>query len=106
MTFKNITMTAPDAPLPSLDELEARIRKAAPPPEAPPIAKEINSMGVLSRLAFDLLAGVVVGLGIGWGLDSWLGTAPWLMVACFFLGSCAGFLNLKRSAEALDKREV
>ncbi|MCX8500284.1 MAG: AtpZ/AtpI family protein [Alphaproteobacteria bacterium] len=48
------------------------------------------------RVASDLLAGVLVGLGIGWLLDSWLGTRPWFMIGFFFLGSLAGMLNIWR----------
>lgn len=34
----------------------------------------------------ELMAAVGVWMGIGWLLDTWLGTWPWLMVAGAFLG--------------------
>ena len=49
-------------------------------------------------MAFDLLAGVVIGVGLGLLLDYWLGTKPWLLIVFFFLGSGAGMLNVYRTA--------
>ena len=37
-------------------------------------------------LAVQLISGVFTWGGIGWLLDRWLGTAPWLLVAGFTLG--------------------
>lgn len=37
-------------------------------------------------LAVQLISGVFTWGGIGWLLDRWLGTAPWLLVAGFVLG--------------------
>lgn len=49
------------------------------------------------RVGAELLAALVVALAIGWGLDRWLGTAPWLMIAFFPLGAAAGVLNVWRA---------
>ncbi|MGH6952806.1 MAG: AtpZ/AtpI family protein [Alphaproteobacteria bacterium] len=53
------------------------------------------------RIAVELVAGLAVGVAIGWVLDRWLGTGPWLLVLFFFLGAAAGVLNVYRSAKAL-----
>ncbi len=58
-------------------------------------------MGAAARIGVDLVAGLVVGTGIGWGLDRWLGTQPWLMIVFFVLGAAAGFRNVYRSAQRL-----
>ena len=49
------------------------------------------------RVGAELLSALMVGVGIGWGLDQWLDTTPWLMLIFFFLGSGAGILNVYRS---------
>ncbi|WP_370511874.1 AtpZ/AtpI family protein [Telmatospirillum sp. J64-1] len=54
------------------------------------------------RIAVELVAGVLVGVGIGYALDAWLGTRPWLMVVFLFLGSAAGALNVYRAVKGLD----
>jgi ATP synthase protein I len=50
------------------------------------------------RLSSELVAGVVVGAGIGWLLDRWLGVSPWGLIVFLLLGFAAGVLNVMRSA--------
>jgi len=50
------------------------------------------------RLSSELVAGVLVGAGIGWLLDRWLGIAPWGLIVFLLLGFAAGVLNVMRSA--------
>ena len=52
---------------------------------------------VALRATTDMVAALVVGGGLGYGLDSWLGTKPWFMIIMFFLGAIAGFVNIYRS---------
>ena len=64
-----------------------------------------SGLGIAFRIGTELVAGVAVGLGIGWGLDRWLGTGPWLMVVFFFLGSAAGILNVWRTMERMARQD-
>jgi ATP synthase protein I len=50
------------------------------------------------RLSSELVAGVVVGAGLGWLIDRWLGIAPWGLIVFLLLGFAAGVLNVMRSA--------
>jgi ATP synthase protein I len=50
------------------------------------------------RLSSELVAGVVVGAGIGWLLDRLLGISPWGLIVFLLLGFAAGVLNVMRSA--------
>ena len=54
-------------------------------------------MGIGFRIGVDVAAALAVGLGIGYLLDVWLGTKPWLLVVFFFLGAGAGILNVYRA---------
>ncbi len=58
-------------------------------------------MGIAFRLTTELVAGVFVGGAIGWVLDQWLGTTPWLMLVFFFIGVAAGILNVYRAAQQI-----
>lgn len=50
------------------------------------------------RMLAELVAGVLVGLAIGWGLDHWLGTSPLMMLLFLFLGTAGAVLNVMRAA--------
>lgn len=49
------------------------------------------------RLGVEMVASLAVACAIGYGLDRWLGTKPWLMVAFVPIGVAAGVMNLMRS---------
>lgn len=57
-----------------------------------------EAMGRGMRMATELIGGVIAGGAIGWFLDQWLGTKPWLFIVFFLLGTAAGMLNLIRQA--------
>jgi ATP synthase protein I len=50
------------------------------------------------RLSSELVAGVVVGAGLGWLIDRVFGIAPWGFIVFLLLGFVAGVLNVMRSA--------
>ena len=56
-----------------------------------------GGMALAGRVTTELVAGLVVGIFIGWALDKWLGTTPTLMVVFFFIGSAAGMMNVWRA---------
>jgi ATP synthase protein I len=55
------------------------------------------------RMAAELVAAVIVGGAIGYGLDRWLGSTPWLFLLFFVLGFAAGVLNVVRAYERMQK---
>ena len=57
-----------------------------------------NALGLAFRVGVELVSALAIGLGIGWLLDSWLDTRPWLMMVFIFLGGAAGILNVYRMA--------
>jgi len=58
------------------------------------------------RMAAELVAAVIVGGAIGYGLDRWLGSTPWLFLLFFVLGFAAGVLNVVRAYERMQKEIV
>ena len=59
--------------------------------------------GLAYAAAFSLFAAVVSGLILGWLLDRWLGTQPWLLVAGLVLGAAAGFYQFIRATSRLSE---
>jgi F0F1-type ATP synthase assembly protein I len=65
--------------------------------------QEVNrKSGLAYAAALSLFAAVVAGLIIGWLLDRWLGTWPWLLVVGLVLGSAVGFYELIRASSKLS----
>ena len=62
-------------------------------------------MGSAFRLGTELVAAVVVGTIIGFILDNWFDTKPWLIIIFFFLGAAAGMLNVIRAANKMQKED-
>ena len=56
------------------------------------------------RLSSELIAGVVVGALIGWGIDHLLSISPWGLIVFVLLGFTAGVVNVIRSAGAAPDR--
>ena len=62
-------------------------------------------MGNAFKLGTELVAAVAVGTIIGFILDSWFGTKPWLIIIFFFLGAAAGMLNVIKTANRMQKED-
>lgn len=67
-----------------------------PEPAAPGQEMSMGAMGFALRAGIELVATLAVGLAIGWVLDRWLGTTPWLLGLFVVLGGAAGVANLWR----------
>lgn len=84
-----------------LDELGRRIdavRDQQPGSKpAPP-----SSAGIAYRLASELIAGLLVGVVLGWGFDAIAGTKPWGLMVFLILGLAAAMVNVIRTAQRLN----
>jgi len=66
------------------------------------MASATRQIGVAYRIFVELLAGILVGAGLGWFLDGIFGTAPLLLVGFLLLGIAAGFVNTVRTARRMS----
>ena len=98
------------ARLGSLDQRLSEIRDSRkigtdqPGSESGDGAARASAMARGFRLSSELIAGVVVGAVIGWGLDRLLSTSPWGLIVFFLLGFAAGVINVMRSAGVAPDR--
>ena len=67
--------------------------------------KRGSFMGNAFKLGTELVASVAVGTIIGFILDTWFDTKPWLIIIFFFLGAAAGMLNVIRTASRMQKED-
>ncbi|MCF6321845.1 MAG: AtpZ/AtpI family protein [Rhizobiaceae bacterium] len=50
------------------------------------------------RLSTEFVVAILVGIGIGWTIDRFFGTAPWAMIIFLPLGFFAGVRNIMRAS--------
>ncbi len=62
-----------------------------------------SSFGKAFQLSTELVSAVLVATIIGFILDSWFDTKPWLIIIFFFIGVAAGIINVVRSAKKMQK---
>ena len=63
-----------------------------------------SQLGIAFKMSTEMVAAVVVGTIIGFILDNWFGTKPWLILIFFFVGVIAGILNVIRSAKSMQNK--
>lgn len=102
-----------------LDDFEARLEAAKAKQIVPPAHRTVaTALAQGTRYAFEIAAATMVGGAIGWMLDGWLATDPWLFLLFLLFGIAAGYSNLlkavrkeadaisrARQAEAEDKQD-
>ena len=94
-------MTAPEDFKTRLKIAKSKIKKQAELDSE----KRGSFMGSAFKLGTELVSAVAVGTIIGFILDSWFDTKPWLIIIFFFLGTAAGILNVIRTANRMQKEE-
>ena len=64
---------------------------------------EKSSFGKAFQLSTELVSAVLVATIIGFILDNWFDTKPWLIIIFFFIGVTAGIINVIRSAKKMQR---
>ena len=87
-----------------LNEIATRLKIAKKKYEVSTSEKsDYVSLGNAFKISTELVAAVVIGATIGFILDNFFDTKPWLIISFFFLGVIAGILNVIRSAKRMQK---
>ncbi|MGN6375945.1 MAG: AtpZ/AtpI family protein [Sphingomonas sp.] len=86
----------------SSDDLDARIAKAKKAHEAPMTRREGAAESKGWAVGIEFVGAVLVGALIGFLLDQWLGTTPWLMIVFLLLGFGAGLRRAMATSKQFD----
>lgn len=75
------------------------------------LAEHSNTSGIggvaqAFKISSEFIAGIVVGGGLGWGIDYFFGTSPWGLIVFLLLGFCAGILNVLRASGRIAEHEI
>lgn len=72
-------------------------------------SEAMQLLGNVGTIGMQLVVATFIGLAMGYFLDKWLGTEPWMLIIFLLLGIVAGFrdvyreaMRLQRNAEAED----
>ncbi|QDG79088.1 AtpZ/AtpI family protein [Labrenzia sp. PHM005] len=76
------------------DEAEQRVKKS-----------DSSGYGQAMKLSSEFISGIVVGGGLGWFVDQWLGTTPFGLIVFLLIGFAAGVLNVMRAAGRIAEPE-
>lgn len=60
-----------------------------------------RGLGLGLRIAVEILAALLVGGGLGFAADRWLGTGPWLLLLGLVLGGGAAVVNVYRAVTGI-----
>lgn len=93
---------------PDLSEIDARLRAARSAAGMDQTEAEksrpanMSGLGLATRIGIEMVTTTLVGTGLGWAADDWLGTKPLLMIVFMILGATAGVMNVYRVVKGLD----
>jgi ATP synthase protein I len=71
-----------------------------------PDTTEGSAAGLAMRAVTELFVGLAVCMGLGWMVDKYFGTAPWVMLALMPFGIAAGVVNVMRLSKSKQAEDV
>ena len=90
--------------LKELKELKDRIQNAESTNASQTSNKKESGAGFGFKISTEIIAALVVGVGIGLIVDKYLGTKPFGLIIFFIFGALAGFLNVYRVMRRIEKQ--
>lgn len=67
-------------------------------------ASTMNLFATAGTIGLHMVSGPIVGFAIGYWLDVWLDTGPWLKLIFFLVGIAAGFKNVYDDSRRLLRK--
>lgn len=89
-----------------LKELDERLQALKAKDDDTPMDEHYSQAQIAWRMVTELVAGLLLGFGIGYGLDSLLETTPLFMVIFLGFGLAAGVKTMMRTASELQTQQA
>ena len=64
----------------------------------------MDVLATAGTIGLHMVSGPIVGFAIGYGLDAWLDTSPWMKLVFFLVGIVAGFKNVYDDSRRLLRK--
>ena len=99
-------MTDPHDPK-RLEALDKRIEtlKKTQEPKSSRGEEHFSQANMAWRMVIELVAGLLIGFGMGWGLDKLFGTTPIFIVLMTGFGLAAGVKTMMRTAQTIQAEQ-
>lgn len=63
----------------------------------------LDQLSTAGTIGLNLVSSTFIGMAMGWLLDKWLGTKPWLLFFMLFMGIVAGFRNVIHEVQRIQQ---
>ena len=105
MSNKNGTSSSSESSS-DLSALEARVKSAQERHKPKDYTQNDDSslLGMAWRLSTELVVSILVGMGLGYGLDVLFGTKPWCLFIGLGFGFAAGIRSVFATAAKMDAK--
>ena len=87
----------------NLEELNKKINNVTDKNQPTKITKKESGAGFGFKISTEIIAALVVGVGIGLIVDNYFNTKPIGLIIFFIFGALAGFLNVYRVMRRIEK---
>ena len=88
----------------SIKDLKSKIEKISKKNKNESLPKKEKALNFGFKISTEIVAALVVGVGIGILVDKFLGTKPFGLIIFFIFGALAGFLNIYRVMRRIEKQ--
>ena len=88
----------------NLEELSKKINNIDNQQKDLIIKKKVSGAGFGFKISTEIIAALVVGVGIGLIVDNYFNTKPFGLIIFFIFGALAGFLNVYRVMRRIEKQ--
>ena len=88
----------------NLEELSKKIEDLDSKKKVVKINKKESGAGFGFKISTEIIAALVVGVGIGLIVDNYFNTKPVGLIIFFIFGAFAGFLNVYRVMRRIEKQ--
>ena len=88
-----------------LENLKEKIDHLQHDKEKEFVPKRNNGAGFGFKISTEIVAALIVGVGIGLLVDNYFNTKPFGLIIFFILGAFAGFLNVYRVMRRIEKEK-
>ena len=88
----------------TLQELKSKINQLQSNEKSSHVSSKNKTTGFGFRISIEIVAALVVGVGIGIIVDNYFNSQPFGLIIFFILGALAGFLNVYRVMRRIEKQ--